>query len=115
MRLHAYLTQAVLPGVDRLHFTQLPGIMMDELTSLPPGSKDLDDFIQALKEKQDDRLVEVRKAMEKWGRIEIADAAFKGTPYICHSIRDLTCSYTIISNRRANSNTVIHRFPCGQA
>jgi translocation protein SEC63 len=78
MRLHAYLAQAVLPGADRLQFVQLPGITMDELTFLAPGAKDLDDFVQALEEKQDARLMDVRKAMEKWGRIEIVDAAFKG-------------------------------------
>jgi translocation protein SEC63 len=84
MRLHAYLTQAILPGIDRLQFAQLPGIMLDELTSFAPDAKDLDDFVQALEEKQDVRLMDTRKAMEKWGRIEIADAAFKGVPYVCH-------------------------------
>jgi len=50
---------------------------MDELTSLAPGAKDLDDFVKALDEKQDDRLLDVRRAIAKWGRLEIVDAAFK--------------------------------------
>lgn len=76
MRLHAYLVQAVFPGSDRLQFAQLPGIKMDELTSLAPGAKDMDDFVQALEEKQDERMMDVQIAMEKWGRIQIVDAAF---------------------------------------
>ena len=55
---------------------------MDELASLAPGAKGMDDIVQALEEKQDDRLTDVKKAMEKWGRIEIAGAAFKGMPII---------------------------------
>jgi len=78
MRLHAYLAQAVPPGAERLQFAQLPGIEMDELSSLVSGIKDLNDFVQTLEEKQDDRLMDVRNAIEKWGRIEIVDAAFKG-------------------------------------
>lgn len=84
MRLHAYLTQALLPGAERLRFAQLPSIEMDELTSLAPGAKDLDDFVKALDEKQDDRLLDVRRAIAKWGRLEIVDAAFKGAFYFLH-------------------------------
>jgi translocation protein SEC63 len=84
MRLHAYLTQALLPGAERLRFAQLPSIEVDELTSLAPGAKDLDDFVQALDERQDDRLSDVRRAIEKWGRLELVDAAFKGVLHTCH-------------------------------
>ena len=78
MRLHAYLSQALPPGTERLHFAQLPGIKTDELASLAPHAKDIDDFLHVLQEKRDERLGDVKKAIEKWGRIEIVDAAFKG-------------------------------------
>lgn len=112
MRLHAYLVQAVFPGSDRLQFAQLPGIKMDELTSLAPGAKDMDDFVQALEEKQDERMMDVQIAMEKWGRIQIVDAAFNGAPYVCYEswIHLLSHSYTIISNRRAIGDTIGYCF-----
>jgi translocation protein SEC63 len=86
MRLHAYLTQALVPGSERLRFAQLPGIKMDEASTLAPEATDMSDFVHALEEKQDGRVVDVKKAIEKWGRAEIVDAAFKGKlhqPLLC--------------------------------
>ncbi|KAF5388148.1 hypothetical protein D9615_000013 [Tricholomella constricta] len=77
MRLHAYITQALLPGSERLRFAQLPGIKIDEVLTLAPEATDMGDFVHALEEKHDGRVVDVKKAIEKWGRAEIVDAAFK--------------------------------------
>ncbi|RDB15649.1 Translocation protein sec63 [Hypsizygus marmoreus] len=77
MRLHAYLAQALLPGSERLRFAQLPGIKTDEVSTLAPRAQDMGDFVHALEEKHDGRVVDVKKAMEKWGHVEIVDAAFK--------------------------------------
>ncbi|KAG5645765.1 hypothetical protein DXG03_005302 [Asterophora parasitica] len=77
MRLHAYITQALLPGSERLRFAQLPNIKIDEVLTLAPEASDIADFVHALEEKQDGRVVDVKKAVAKWGRAEIVDAAFK--------------------------------------
>lgn len=78
MRLHAYLTQALLPGAEELRFAQLPGIKEDESKTLAPKAKDVGDFVHALEEKQDGRLADVKKAVSKWGRLECVEASFKG-------------------------------------
>ncbi|KAG6915041.1 hypothetical protein DXG01_013771 [Tephrocybe rancida] len=77
MRLHAYITQALLPGPERMRFAQLPRIKLDEATTLAPKARDLRDFEQALIEKHDSRMLDVRTALSKWGRAEIVDVAFK--------------------------------------
>ncbi|KAG6816910.1 hypothetical protein H0H87_001863 [Tephrocybe sp. NHM501043] len=77
MRLHAYLTQALLPGPERIRFAQLPGIKLEEATTLAPKANDLREFEQALIDKHDGRMLDVRTALSKWGRVEIVDAAFK--------------------------------------
>ncbi|KAG6836917.1 hypothetical protein H0H93_001283 [Arthromyces matolae] len=77
MRLHAYLTQALLPGPDRLRFAQLPGIKLDEAATLAPKAVDLRQFEQALIDKHDTRILDVKRALSKWGRVEIVDASFK--------------------------------------
>lgn len=79
MRLHAYLAQALLPVSERSRFAQLPGIKTDELATLAPQAENMADFAHALEEKQDGRVVDVKKAMEKWGRADIVDASFKGS------------------------------------
>jgi translocation protein SEC63 len=82
MRLHAYLAQALIPGSERLRFAQLPGIKADEIDTLAPEAKDVSDVLSALEKKQDSRAVDVKMALQKWGRIEIVDAAFKGSSRI---------------------------------
>ncbi|KAF8890379.1 Sec63 Brl domain-containing protein [Infundibulicybe gibba] len=76
MRLHAFLSQALLPGADRLRFAQLPGIKSEEADKLA-SAKDVHEVISTLEEKQDGRVAEIQKAVERWGRIEIVDASFK--------------------------------------
>lgn len=66
MRLHAYLTQALLPGEDKLRFVQLPGIQEDELKELAPAAEKVEDVVNALEEKGDERVEEVKKAVVAW-------------------------------------------------
>ncbi|KAF9468774.1 translocation protein sec63 [Collybia nuda] len=77
MRLHAYLAQALIPGSDHLRFAQLPGISTAEVDTLAHEARDLGDILSALEKKSDSRALDVKKALQKWGRIEIVDAAFK--------------------------------------
>ncbi|KAF5363456.1 hypothetical protein D9756_000996 [Leucocoprinus leucothites] len=77
MRLHAYLAQALLPVENqRNRLTQLPSIQNKDVESLN-DAKTLTDVAQALESKNDDRAGDVKKALERWGAIEVVDAAFK--------------------------------------
>lgn len=79
MRLQAYLAQALPPTApDNQCFTQLPGIGYDEIHKLAPKAKDMSEFLRSLEEKKDPRVSDVKKALERWGHVEIVDAAFKG-------------------------------------
>ncbi|KAG6890192.1 hypothetical protein C0992_002849 [Termitomyces sp. T32_za158] len=77
MRLHAYITQALLPGPERMRFAQLPGIKLEEALTLAPKTTDLREFEQTLVEKHDIRILDIKTVLAKWGRVEIVDAAFK--------------------------------------
>ena len=57
--------------------TQLPAVSKADLDSITPRPREMTEVLTALEEKGDGRVGQVRKAMEKWGRIEIVDAAFK--------------------------------------
>ena len=54
---------------------------------LPSKTKEMVDFLRVLEKKGDDRVSEVKKAMEKWGRVEMVDASFKGTSLLSSSVR----------------------------
>jgi translocation protein SEC63 len=75
MRLHAYITQALLPGKEQLKFAQLPGVKLDEKQG---GVENLAKFVESLEKKGDARVQDVRKALEGWGRLELVDVSFKG-------------------------------------
>ena len=78
MRLHAYLAQALPPVEDeRLRLTQLPSIQKTDVNALGDAKK-LDEVAQVLESKNDGRANDVKKALEKWGCIDVVDAAFKG-------------------------------------
>lgn len=80
MRLHAHLSQAVFPGAEKI--TQFPGIE-DASEDLPDS---LEGLLERLEENGDRRAYAVRKAGEKWGKLEVVDAAYKGTKsptYLC--------------------------------
>ncbi|KAF8996806.1 Sec63 Brl domain-containing protein [Cyathus striatus] len=76
MRLHAYLAQALPPSSGNLlRYAQLPQIKSEDVEKVK--LKDIPDFVAELEKKGDSRVPEVKKALEKWGRVEIVDAAFK--------------------------------------
>jgi len=76
MRLNATLVQALpLTPSPRALLTQLPGLELEDVESL--GASDLKGVLAALEKKEDARAGTVRKALEKWGRVEIVDAGFK--------------------------------------
>ncbi|ETW84592.1 molecular chaperone, DnaJ superfamily [Heterobasidion irregulare TC 32-1] len=77
MHLHAYLAQALFPGNDKAKYVQLPGISEDDVETLPEGVSTLEDYIQALEEKGDERLPDIKKAAARWGRLELVDARFQ--------------------------------------
>jgi len=77
MRLHAHLAQGILPGSPGARWAQLPGLNNDEIRSLPSSSRDFAEVIAALEQRKNARVVDARKTVEHWGRIEIVDIAFK--------------------------------------
>lgn len=44
---------------------------------LPGKTKEMIDLLRVLEKKDDDRVPAIKKAMEKWGRVEMVDASFK--------------------------------------
>lgn len=79
MRLHAYLTQALTPGNERLRFAQLPYIQGDELPNLGGNAVNLEEFVRSLDAKSDSRVTDIKKAVQTWGRLELVDVSFKGS------------------------------------
>ncbi|KAH9843634.1 Sec63 Brl domain-containing protein [Rhodofomes roseus] len=81
MRLHAYLAQAILPGQDHLRLAQFPDVSPDEAATLaPPEGANTDavtELIETLEQRSDVRASEVRKAAQRWGRVELVDAALR--------------------------------------
>jgi hypothetical protein len=79
MRLHAYLSQGILPGSPGARWAQLPGLKNEEIRAFPLVSRDFMDVITLLEEQKKESLAsDARKTMESWGRMEIADARFRG-------------------------------------
>jgi translocation protein SEC63 len=89
MRLSAHLSQALPLSAktgkeadqDYLKFAQLPGIQLEDASSFK-HLRDVDELVKTLEASSDGRAPEIRKAVLKWGRIEIVDASFKGRK--CH-------------------------------
>ena len=78
MRLHAYITQALYPGQTSLKFAQLPGIKQSESEEFTKESDGYEDLAISLEEKQDGRLSDIKKAISRWGKLDLVDASFKG-------------------------------------
>ena len=78
MRLHAYLAQGILPGSLGARWAQLPGLKRGDISALPTTSRDFADIIAHLEEQKNVLAGDARKTVERWGRIEIVDAKFKG-------------------------------------
>lgn len=78
MRLNSYLAQALPPNAPpRVRLTQLPNVSKADIDSFTPRPREMTEVLSALEEKGDGRVSTVRKAISKWGRVEIVDAAFK--------------------------------------
>ncbi|KAH9172135.1 Sec63 Brl domain-containing protein [Lactarius sanguifluus] len=77
MRLHAYLAQGILPGSPGARWAQLPGMKRGDIRALPATSRDFADVISHLEEQKNVLVEDARKAVERWGRIEIVNATFK--------------------------------------
>lgn len=80
MHLHAHLAQAILPGADKI--VQFPGID-DPAEDLPDS---LEGLVEHLEETGDQRLDAVKKTGEKWGKLEVVDASYKGTVHFLLAI-----------------------------
>ncbi|EAU82333.1 translocation protein sec63 [Coprinopsis cinerea okayama7 len=77
MRLHSYIAQALPPDPPpRVKLTQLP-LSKADIDSMSPRPKDMHEVLVALEDKTDEKSVEAKKALAKWGRVEIVDAGFK--------------------------------------
>ncbi|KAH7888181.1 translocation protein sec63 [Phlebopus sp. FC_14] len=74
MRLHAYITQALVPGKSVPPQAQLPGF---DATVSAAGKQDLAAFVEDLKERGDDRADEAKKALQSWASLEVVDVTFK--------------------------------------
>lgn len=83
MRLHAYFTQA-LPPRNGLELAQLPRIGEDDAKVLRSEVDGMGTVVERLNEKGDGRAEDVKKALDRWGRVELVDAAFKGTSAARH-------------------------------
>ena len=85
MRLYAFITQAILPANSNLkqRLAQLPGIKPSEVMGDDASINvdDVKDVAAGLEAKHDGRAVDVKKPVDKWGRIEVVDASYKGECY----------------------------------
>ncbi|GJE83968.1 DnaJ-domain-containing protein [Phanerochaete sordida] len=77
MRLHAYLSQALLPGEDTARLAQLPGIKQSEAKELARELHVMNALPEALEKKDDGRAPEIKKALSRWGKLDVVDASFK--------------------------------------
>ncbi|KAL4078454.1 Sec63 Brl domain-containing protein [Scleroderma yunnanense] len=73
MRLHAYITQAVVPGKSTLH-AQLPGFSPDTVSD---GKQDLAGIVRTMQESDNARAEEAQKALEGLSSLELVDMRFK--------------------------------------
>ncbi|KAK7051395.1 secretory subunit [Paramarasmius palmivorus] len=81
MRFHSFITQALLPHNSPIkqRLAQLPGIKNDEVSSDKASlkSEDFAELVSELEQKGDGRAADVKKAVEKWGRLDVVDASYK--------------------------------------
>ncbi|KAH7904234.1 translocation protein sec63 [Hygrophoropsis aurantiaca] len=76
MRLHAYMTQALVPGKDR-SFAQLPGFEPHDAGLSAESAGNVDKILANLETTKDERLPEVKKALRSWSRLDVIDVSFK--------------------------------------
>ena len=78
MRLHAYLTQALVPGNSTLKAAQIPGVSLSEAPGLQSSeSTDFSAAVASLSKSESSSLPDAQKALQRLGQTEIVDASFK--------------------------------------
>ena len=78
MRLHAYITQALLPSKADLRAAQLPGIEQSQAAALSKSeSSDFSEAVSTLSKSESSELGNAQKALERLGQTDIVDASFK--------------------------------------
>ena len=88
MRLHAYITQALLPGNSALKAAQIPVVSPSEALGLSTSeSNDFSAAVASLSKSDSSSLPDAEKALERLGQTEIVDASFKviGERYVTPS------------------------------
>lgn len=94
MRLHAYLTQALLPlPPSPMHdaerklqkYAQLPGIKEEDVRGLGVSGENIGEVIGVLQSRNDERIADIKKAIGRWGKVEIVDAQFQGSSGDAHN------------------------------
>ncbi|KAJ3554071.1 hypothetical protein NM688_g3297 [Phlebia brevispora] len=77
LRLHSYLAQALVPGDSTVKYAQLPGIEPEEAKKLSREASAFDELVDTMQQQKDGRTGEIKKAMSRWGRLDLVDASFK--------------------------------------
>ena len=75
MHLNASFSQALRPGASPLF--QFPGVTEEDVKE--NKGKGIAELIARLEARHDQRAPSIRKATERWGKLDIVDAKFKGT------------------------------------
>lgn len=80
IRLQAYLAQAILPGTSSLHakLSQIPGVGGKDEEIVELDAEDIASAAKALEKKGDGRSEVAEKVAQRWGKVQIVDASFKG-------------------------------------
>lgn len=87
MRLHAYLAQALPPSQQASEYVklaQLPGCNAEEVAAVIGQAADasVETLIKKLEGNTDNRVEDMKKAAQKWGKFELVDASFKGESFV---------------------------------
>lgn len=117
MRLQAYLTQALLPLPSSTSYdserklqkyAQLPGLKQEDVRGLGVTGEGIDEIVTALEGRDDGRVADVKKAVGRWGRVEIVDAQFKGAIHRTSALVNthLPIFRNPISPRRTDRHTI---------
>lgn len=76
MRLHAYFAQALPPlSSERLRLAQLPDVSFPNAAT---SKADFDGFVRDLEERGDGRVGDIKKALGRWGRLDVVESSYKG-------------------------------------
>jgi translocation protein SEC63 len=75
MHLNAYFVQALRPGASPL--LQFPGVTEEDVKE--NKGKGVAELVARLEERHDQRATSIRRATERWGKLDIIDSKFKGT------------------------------------